>query len=66
MTNYEIALREEMKRVTRSTYSPPLTYRNVRRGFTDDANRVSIYSHPDVPGVCFRSRKAASEAALRS
>jgi hypothetical protein len=69
-TNYEIALKSEMKRVTRCFHSYSSEQRadlaaNFRAGYQQ---RRSIgeffYTHPDVPNRAFPRRKLAAAYAL--
>lgn len=69
-TNYETALKAEMKRVVR--HFQPYTHEqradlaaSFRLGYRQrQSTGHHFYTHPDIPGRAFDRRKQAAEAAL--
>ena len=71
MTNYEIALKAERKRVVRCFQH--YTTDQICNLAVGRASRVRLmnrgeffYMHPDLPNVAFDTRGQAAEAALRA
>lgn len=70
LSNYETALKAEMKRVTRCFQA----YTHEQRSNHADSRKLGIrqrhavgefyYVHPDVPGIAFPKRKLAASYAL--
>ena len=70
LTNYEIALKAEAKRVVRG-FQP---YASEQRASHAASHRLghrkreavgeAFYMHPDIPGRAFSTRKAAAEAGV--
>lgn len=69
-SNFETALKAEMKKVVRQfqhfTTDQMSLLLSTRNNRTKCANRGEFfYTHPNVPGICFRSRSHAAEYAMR-
>lgn len=70
-TNYEVALKAEMKNVIRhfhhfTTDQISLLYSKVGNPCRKALDRGEFfYSHPRVPGIAFSTRSAAARYALR-
>lgn len=70
LSNFEVALRAESKRVERgfhrfdheqrATHAASFRLGHRQRERTGD----TFYTHPDLPGVCFPTRSAAARTAL--
>lgn len=71
-TNYETALKDEMKRVTRcfQAYSSEQRANHAASFRLGYQQRQSLgeffYTHPDVPNIAFKTRKRAATTALSS
>lgn len=69
-SNYDIALKAERKRVVRCFHK----YDSETRANHASSHRLGhqqrkavgefFYTHPDIPGIAFPTRKRAAEAAL--
>lgn len=70
ISNHEIAYRAERKRVVRHFHRYDHNQRadmmaSHRLGYRQrESTGHFIYTHPDVPGVCFRTVKDAALAAM--
>lgn len=72
LTNYETALKAETKRVVRNFQG----YDSETRAMHAASHRLGhrqreavgefFYTHPDVPGCAFPTRKAAAQAGLKT
>lgn len=69
-SNYEVALKEEMKKVIRNFHHFDLDTITLLYSRTGNPCRKALdrgeffYSHPDVPNIAFPTRKRAAEHAL--
>lgn len=66
-TNYEAALKAEMKRVVRCWQSYSTESQNIIASASLQYRSPTgeyFYVHPDIPKVAFSKRKRAAEAAL--
>jgi hypothetical protein len=70
-TNFEAALKDEAKKVVRQfhRYSTDQVSTLASHRRTSSSRKCIdrgefFYTHPDLPGVCFRSRGAAANAAI--